>query len=1196
MNDKIGIKIGIATVVIAIAMLAMVSGAAAYAVPTVGTIQFENGTTCPYGWTVCEENLNESYPDCIEAAGEPWCEITFECPPFWNYLVTGGACAGPDVVYFKLTATSPDGKWYGEKIIRLEDAYEADHPGTGFYEVNLVVHEEEPPCEPAIEVNKTVWNGTAWVELIPDAEISGTYRFRCEVHNNGTCCDLTNIAVTDTLSDSLEYANNATVDGVPRVPDWIAGNQFGWDFTGPLAPCETIVIEFDAHVIDYGEDCNVQNATAFCEETDEWVSDEDDACINVPSLLKPDLIVDNVVLNPDCQHYYFANESNVVNVTVKNIGAAAAGASHVKLSGASGDSATVNVDPLPVSGSYVATIPDTIARPAGELVIAIADCNGVIAESDETNNESAAETVLNHGLKGKTYTGGENITTKMTYDLNGNLAYSVGDSYYLSGYAYWTHYTANWTAADLPIPGTATVVEARLYAIYTWDKADVMPDNVAMSFNAVNQEPEDQHYWDSKGFGYYNLPYGMLAYNVTSDFDPSGNSADLTKTPSTTQVSMRGMLLVVIYEDAGEPQRLIFVNEEFDNLYGDASYCTTPGEATAWAPITGPAIDTSKVVNATLITVAPGASPNEGELLFNGQTWTNVWNFAGNTEIGFDERDVKDNLTETDNAVGFQSSGDWMEASNAFLVVEYAKKPDLNVTEIKPNCSYLFGNESNEICAKIENIGGEDAGAFNVSFVADSFSEEVRISGLAAGANTTVCVTDPTSRNAGDSVSITVTADCNAEVVESDETNNASTLATTVVNNGYKGKRYTGGEDITTWKTFELNGNLLYSLGDSYYLSAYSYPDWTTYNASWTVSDLPVPGTATIEEARLYVPYTWDKKNVMPDNVSMTFNGEDQTLDAHYSDEKMHATSYPYGMLAYDVTAEFSTGGNVANLTNLDPGGKPVSMRGMLLVVIYADDSEPLRKIIMNEEFDLLYGGSSKCTTPEEATAYAPFGAIDLARVANATLITVAPGAGNAGPEGDLSFNGQIWTDAWTFVGTGSPTPQIGINETNVTAYMNATGNEADFRSDGDWMEASNAFLVLEYGEEPIVSYGDSVYFKKNVRLAWRALGEPNNRRAVMFRNAKIAIELEETISDCEKVSVWVRRVAVRPPTFEVGVSSDGSTWTSIGTETCTSIAWTRYDFTGDWDNVKYIGIRKLGGFWRPRLMGLDAVSAEGGN
>jgi hypothetical protein len=114
------------------------------------------------------------------------------------------------------------------------------------------------------------------------------------------------------------------------------------------------------------------------------------------------------------------------------------------------------------------------------------------------------------------------------------------------------------------------------------------------------------------------------------------------------------------------------------------------------------------------------------------------------------------------------------------------EKPDLNVTEITPNCGgYLFGKESNEICAKIENTGEGYAGAFNVRFVIDGFSTEVRISGLAAGENTTLCINDTTIRNAGDLVTITVTADCDGEVSESDETNNVATWVTTVVNNGY---------------------------------------------------------------------------------------------------------------------------------------------------------------------------------------------------------------------------------------------------------------------------------------------------------------------------------------------------------------------------------------------------------------------------
>jgi hypothetical protein len=399
-----------------------------------------------------------------------------------------------------------------------------------------------------------------------------------------------------------------------------------------------------------------------------------------------------------------------------------------------------------------------------------------------------------------------------------------------------------------------------------------------------------------------------------------------------------------------------------------------------------------------------------------------------------------------------------------FTVTVEALGPDLTVESITPNCGYLFGNESNNISAVIKNIGDADAGASNVSFaLSDGHSEIVLVPALAAGANETVTITDPTSRYAGAAVTINVTADCNGEVIESNETNNVTTLDVIVVNNGYKGKTYTGGLNITTVKSYDLNGNLVYSAGDSYYLSSSSDPHWTAYNASWTASDLPVTGT--VREARLYVTYTWDKKDVMQDNVSLKFNDIDQTQDAHYWDEKMFATSYPYGMLVYNVTDNFNTGGNYANLTNSYTGGDNVSMRGMLLIVVYENASEPRRLIYINEEFDLIYGGSGQCTTPEEATAWAPItGSIDTGLVANATLITVAPGAGPT--EGELIFNGQVWTDVWNCTGSS----QIGIDERDVKSDLKSTDNLVGFRSSADYMEASNAFLVVEYSEVPVLT------------------------------------------------------------------------------------------------------------------------------
>jgi len=386
--------------------------------------------------------------------------------------------------------------------------------------------------------------------------------------------------------------------------------------------------------------------------------------------------------------------------------------------------------------------------------------------------------------------------------------------------------------------------------------------------------------------------------------------------------------------------------------------------------------------------------------------------------------------------------------------------PDLVVNSITPNCGgYLFAHESNEISTVIENVGDAEVGAFNVTIAVDGYSEGVTVPLLATGNSTTVSITDPTNRTAGTAVTITVTADADNEINESDEMNNTLEIDKTVVNNGYKGKRYTDGSDITTWQTCELQGDLLYSTGDSYYLSSTTYPTWAHYTVNWTASDLPVPGTATVKEARLYVPYTWAKNNVMPGNMNLTFNGNLQALDYHYWDEKGFGSSYPYGMLVYNVTADFSTSGNFADLANSYLTGGQVSMRGMVLIVIYEDTTEPLRTILVNDEFDLLYGGTSQCTTPEEATAYAPFaGSIEFDTVHSARLITIAPGAGPT--EGELLFNGQAWANVWNYSGSS----QIGIDDRDVTTFL-ATTNEAGFQSSLDWMEASTAILVLEYEE-----------------------------------------------------------------------------------------------------------------------------------
>jgi len=138
MDDKRGIGIvAIATFVIAIVMLATIqSAAAAYAVDTAGQIEYEGGTPCPAGWTVCEDNLNRTY------SPDTWCESTFGDGGYiiFDYLVTGQADSDDDYIW--VNVTSPDGKWYGEKIVKLSDAWD---PVWSHYVVDIVVYEQELP-------------------------------------------------------------------------------------------------------------------------------------------------------------------------------------------------------------------------------------------------------------------------------------------------------------------------------------------------------------------------------------------------------------------------------------------------------------------------------------------------------------------------------------------------------------------------------------------------------------------------------------------------------------------------------------------------------------------------------------------------------------------------------------------------------------------------------------------------------------------------------------------------------------------------------------------------------------------------------------------------------------------------------------------------------------------------------------------
>jgi len=128
-------------------VLAMVPSASAFAVDTVGTIQYEDGTTCPYGWTVWMENMNASY------GSEPWSYVAEFLPPYWDYQVDGEKETDSD--YFHVWVESPDGKWFGEKTAMYSAVENTDWHVA---EMHIIVSEIIPETETFTKSLALGWN------------------------------------------------------------------------------------------------------------------------------------------------------------------------------------------------------------------------------------------------------------------------------------------------------------------------------------------------------------------------------------------------------------------------------------------------------------------------------------------------------------------------------------------------------------------------------------------------------------------------------------------------------------------------------------------------------------------------------------------------------------------------------------------------------------------------------------------------------------------------------------------------------------------------------------------------------------------------------------------------------------------------------------------------------------------------------
>ena len=443
---------------------------------------------------------------------------------------------------------------------------------------------------------------------------------------------------------------------------------------------------------------------------------------------RPDLTVSSITINPGDTRgeeivRVYVNESNNISVVVWNNGTADAGAfdvcfnvigfevGRVNVAGLSiGANTTVSINWTPYCGEYPVmpyylVMPGFPAQSHATTINVTADCNEEIDESDEMNNMlskfipaiqvysgyDVIGGVVNNGYKSKNFDCNttEEPLTLFEYDseiVGGGIVYNV------SGVKITLKPTNTSTRVHhIEIPDGATVKKARLYVYWydKWGNYKTYPTgclaNLSVNFSGTEFMP-DVKYNDQKGFGYYHSPKGTYAYDVTLKVTGSGDyTAVVENIDPANSTSLLGEMLYVAYEGASGNRIQLWTLEGNDYLmaaddtHNKYNYCVSPEEATATVSFPG-SIDLANVINATLVTVVAQGRTTGMDMLFNGNVvkkdaWDSPTEAHPDSKICMESVDVTANLTSNGNNMGFLDNGtDGMQASNAFLVIEYKTK------------------------------------------------------------------------------------------------------------------------------------------------------------------------------------------------------------------------------------------------------------------------------------------------------------------------------------------------------------------------------------------------------------------------------------------------------------------------------------------------------------------------------------------
>ncbi len=460
-------------------------------------------------------------------------------------------------------------------------------------------------------------------------------------------------------------------------------------------------------------------------------------------------------------------------------------------------------------------------------------------------------------------------------------------------------------------------------------------------------------------------------------------------------------------------------------------------------------------------------------------------------------------LNFTSAYLNYENGSDFIPETSDGEITVFGLTPDLIVTDINAyhyntDCSPWF-NLPNEIDVTVKNDGTTPAGASKVSlYIEGVLFGKLSVSSLSAGASETVTFENwkPVGEDCLQPVcdfswsyhdyNLKGVADCDGEVAESNETNNETTVVEKACYNGYMAD-----EPLENVAQGKLHGHLLFTTGSGVYTGLYSVG-----NTQTTDYEINVPAGASVELANLNVYYTWHYEKDSCPQMEVSITNATGThilpLEKAYNDIKCWCPGasweFPWGNYVYDLTDYIPGSGTYTyTVTVKRTGGPSFCLAAPGIVLVYEDENAPVIEYWVNKGADVLIGGRRadggylawwECINNATFTASS-----ETREVVHATLGVAAPWAGSSWTPGttnylyfnDIKLGTGVYHDTAyeetidsITMHIGSTNAQVGVNVTSVTAhYLKGSENVVGQADDGDCMMPSNAFLVVEYGEEP---------------------------------------------------------------------------------------------------------------------------------